>query len=199
MRQKYKVFSDKSVIEFSESSKNKFVFSKFDKITNFKAFHEVTSSGEFILESNDPENDLMRLFLDFKLIHAAGGIVTSGQSLLLIHRLGLWDLPKGKIEPGESVEDAAYREVKEECGISDGLKVISQFKKTYHVYEHLGVSILKKTYWFHMSLPKSVNISPQLEEDIRECRWISIHNIGSYLEQSYPLIKDLVLDFYQDK
>ena len=170
-----------------------------DKIRSFKAFEELTCNGEVIFQSNDPERDLISLFVDFEIIDAAGGIVTCGDSLLFIHRLGFWDLPKGKIEQGEFIADAAYREVKEECGIRDSLKVIDQFKTTYHVYEFRGRSILKKTHWFHMSLPVSVNLSPQLEEDILECRWISLQNMGPYLEKSFPLIKDLILDFSQDK
>ena len=172
---------------------------KTNKITNFQSFEEMTSNGEIIIESNDPLNDLSRIFTDFEVIHAAGGIVTSGDSILFIHRLGFWDLPKGKVEQGEPIMDAAFREVKEECGIGEGLKVVDEFKTTYHVYEYQGRSMFKKTHWFHMSVPKSVNLSPQLEEDILECRWISFRDIGSYLEKSFPLIKDLIIDFHQDK
>ncbi len=159
----------------------------------------MTSKGEIIIESNDPYKDLSRIFTDFEVINAAGGIVTSGDSMLFIHRLGFWDLPKGKVDQGELIKDAAMREVKEECGIIKGLKLIDEFKTTYHVYEYQGRSIFKKTYWFHMSLPKAVNLSPQMEEDILECRWVSFPDMGPYLEKSFPLIKDLILDFCKDK
>ena len=50
-------------------------------------------------------------------VPAAGGLLTNDQGeLLCIHRLGHWDLPKGKLEPGEILEEAAAREVQEECG-----------------------------------------------------------------------------------
>src|SRR5690606_25043669 len=53
-----------------------------------------------------------------KWIHAAGGVVfNSAGDLLMIHRLGRWDLPKGKCEHNESVNESAIREVQEECGI----------------------------------------------------------------------------------
>ena len=199
MGQKYKVFSEKSLIHIIESSKKNFLHLKADKITNFQSFEELTYNAEIIIESNDPLDDLSRIFNDFEVIVAAGGIVTSDDSILFIHRLGFWDLPKGKVEEGEPIMDAAFREVKEECGIHEGLKVVDEFKTTYHVYEYQGKSIFKKTHWYHMHLSKCVNLSPQYEEDILECRWISFSDIGPYLEKSYPLINDLIIDFCQDK
>jgi 8-oxo-dGTP diphosphatase len=52
-------------------------------------------------------------------VRAAGGIVLDGVSVLLVHRAhrGDWTLPKGKLEAGESWEDAAVREVEEETGL----------------------------------------------------------------------------------
>ena len=51
-------------------------------------------------------------------VHAAGGLLTDEAGrLLCIHRIGHWDLPKGKLEAGEALEEAAAREVQEECGV----------------------------------------------------------------------------------
>src|SRR5215204_4522110 len=48
----------------------------------------------------------------FTLIKAAGGLVVNDdRHLLLIFRRGKWDLPKGKLDPGESLETCALREV----------------------------------------------------------------------------------------
>ncbi|MFJ8300046.1 NUDIX hydrolase [Streptomyces sp. NPDC094447] len=46
----------------------------------------------------------------------AGVVVTdeAGRVLLGLHRSGVWELPGGKVEPGESVEEAAVRELAEE-------------------------------------------------------------------------------------
>src|SRR5213593_73879 len=59
-----------------------------------------------------------------KVVRAAGGVLhrTRGDGtvqVLVIHRPRYddWTLPKGKLEPGESVEEAALREVFEETGI----------------------------------------------------------------------------------
>jgi 8-oxo-dGTP diphosphatase len=57
-------------------------------------------------------------------IHAAGGVVwrpgPAGPEVLLVHRPRYddWSLPKGKLDPGESFEEAARREVLEETGVS---------------------------------------------------------------------------------
>ena len=46
---------------------------------------------------------------------AAGGLVFNAhEELLMIERWDRWDLPKGKVEKGESLPDAAWREVEEE-------------------------------------------------------------------------------------
>lgn len=53
------------------------------------------------------------------MVRAAGGIIVRDGSVLLVHRPKYddWSLPKGKLEPGESWEDAALREVEEETGL----------------------------------------------------------------------------------
>lgn len=54
---------------------------------------------------------------------AAGGIIvdesTADRRVLLVHRPRYddWSFPKGKLDPGETVEQAALREVREETGL----------------------------------------------------------------------------------
>jgi 8-oxo-dGTP diphosphatase len=52
-------------------------------------------------------------------VNAAGGVVVRDGAVLLVHRSRYddWTLPKGKLDPGESFEDAALREVEEETGV----------------------------------------------------------------------------------
>jgi len=103
-----------------------------------------------------------------KGIEAAGGLVINeADALLVIHRLGFWDLPKGKLEKGESPEIAALREVEEECGISD-LKILNQLPDSYHTYEYNGKKVLKRTYWFLMNYKGNEKLIPQTEEAILE-------------------------------
>ena len=69
----------------------------------------------FILQ---PEIFWNELFLPvFTQIPAAGGVVIRNEKILFIFRNGKWDLPKGKIDNGETAKEAAIREVAEECGI----------------------------------------------------------------------------------
>ena len=50
---------------------------------------------------------------------AAGGVVIRDGLIALVHRPKYddWSLPKGKLDEGESWEDAALREVEEEIGV----------------------------------------------------------------------------------
>jgi len=66
---------------------------------------------------------------------------------LLIKRLGIWDLPKGKIDKGETTSEAAVREVREETGLKN-IEIIGQLPDTFHIYNQKGKWLLKKTYWF---------------------------------------------------
>jgi 8-oxo-dGTP diphosphatase len=52
-------------------------------------------------------------------VEAAGGVVVRDGQVLLVHRPRYddWTLPKGKLDPGESFQDAALREVQEETGL----------------------------------------------------------------------------------
>ena len=68
------------------------------------------------------------------MVEAAGGLVFNKDGdILMIFRNGKWDLPKGKLEIGESIEECAIREVEEECGIS-GLIIEKKIKDTYNIY-----------------------------------------------------------------
>src|SRR4051812_48020306 len=56
----------------------------------------------------------------FTIIRAAGGLVVNdGGEMLFIFRRGKWDLPKGKLEEGEDLEECAVREVEEETGLKN--------------------------------------------------------------------------------
>ncbi len=54
----------------------------------------------------------------FMLIQAAGGLVQNeDKAVLMMFRRGKWDLPKGKMDPGETPAQSALREVQEETGL----------------------------------------------------------------------------------
>lgn len=130
----------------------------------------------------------------FKVLEAAGGLVQNAQNeLLVFFRRGSWDLPKGKIDPGETPEQAAVREVQEETGLVN--LVLGNFiAHTYHTYELKGERILKKTWWYRMNTTDT-QLVPQVEEDIEEIRWVKP---GVWLTSGaaiYPNIRDIVEAF----
>ena len=129
----------------------------------------------------------------FKIIKTAGGIVSNDNNeKLFIYRLDKWDLPKGKIEKGESIKEAAVREIEEECGITD-LTIQNQLQDTYHVYTFKGELVLKQTYWFELTSSYDGELIPQLEEDITQVEWLTDAEIeNKVLKNTYGSIKELL-------
>jgi 8-oxo-(d)GTP phosphatase len=129
----------------------------------------------------------------FTVIKAAGGVVTKGQRILFIFRLGKWDLPKGKFDKGETPQECAVREVEEECAIK--VKLGPEICKTWHTYTHNRKSILKKTYWYAMENLNDSTMRPQKEEGIDEIRWLNHYEAKVALINSYPSMRYLYKQF----
>ncbi len=130
----------------------------------------------------------------FTIVEAAGGIVNLDNRkgpFLLIYRRGKWDLPKGKIDAGESHEEAALREVTEECGINK-LVIRSRYDTLYHTYSQKGIKYLKITYWFHMISTDQNEPKPQNEEGIEKVKWANNEELPFLLKDSYHSIRDLM-------
>ncbi len=134
----------------------------------------------------------------FRYIEAAGGIVLNAlNEYLLINRLDTWDLPKGKIEKGELVIDAAIREVCEETGLRN-VSVIDKLPDTYHIYKMKKRWYLKKTFWFLMKTSDTSKLIPQIEEDINLAIWMGKLNARNAISNSYRSISETlgpVFDF----
>ena len=131
----------------------------------------------------------------FKLINAAGGVVKNKETkLLFIFRLGKWDLPKGKVDKGETLEQAALREVEEECGINQ-LKITAKLKTTYHTYRLKGKAIVKASHWFAMSSSDTSPLKPQTEENITDACWAAPDEIPTLLAQAYPSITEIIKEY----
>jgi 8-oxo-dGTP pyrophosphatase MutT (NUDIX family) len=95
-------------------------------------------------------------FKKFVLVKAAGGLVRNEMNeILMIFRRGKWDLPKGKLDPNESLEDCALREVREETGL-ENIKLLGPLLITYHTYHEGTRFILKESHWYKMKT-KAVN------------------------------------------
>ncbi|MCY4419572.1 MAG: NUDIX domain-containing protein [Cytophagales bacterium] len=127
-----------------------------------------------------------------QITSAGGGLVEKKDEWLLIHRLGKWDLPKGKRHSKEGIRACAKREVEEECGLSVG--VHEKIATTYHGYISGGGRYAwKKTTWFLMSSQDEEHMKPQIEEGIDQVSWFSRDEaIRRIEEKGYPSIRHVL-------
>jgi len=136
--------------------------------------------------------------MDKKRIIAAGGLVFNEQEeLLMIFRRGYWDLPKGKLDKGETIEQCAVREVEEETGINN-ITVIRFISITLHEYfdTYLDENVIKESHWFHMTVKGHQILVPQTEEDISIIKWVSKAQLPEYLNNTYPNIESVLKIFF---
>ena len=141
---------------------------------------------------SDLEELRKAFYKKFTIVQAGGGLVENEKKeALLIFRRGKWDLPKGKLDKGESLEDCAVREVEEETGLQK-LKRGSALAITYHTYHEGARYILKESHWYTMKVKGEQNLVPQIAEGITEIRWVKPGDIPSYYEMSFPSVVDVL-------
>jgi len=129
-----------------------------------------------------------------KKIIAAGGLVSNeNNELLMIFRRGKWDLPKGKLDEGETIEACALREVQEETGLKD-ITLQKFIGITNHEYfdTHSNKDVIKESHWYAMTAAPGQPLTPQTEEDIEDIEWVRKEILEIYLNNSYPNIVDIV-------
>ncbi len=129
-----------------------------------------------------------------KKIIAAGGLVQNEKGdLLMIFRRGKWDLPKGKLDEGESIEACAVREVQEETGVQQ-IDRGALIGITLHEYfdKYSEQEVIKETHWYAMQVNNNPALIPQTEEDITEIQWVSKAQIPEKLQNSYANIVEIV-------
>lgn len=136
----------------------------------------------------------------YTFVQAAGGAVTDEKGrLLVMHRRNMWDLPKGKVDEGEGIPEAAVREVMEECGLK-AVHIDPQFNptshgllcSTWHTYDHKGKHFLKRTDWFLMRSSSVEKLIAQEEEDISEVRWMTIAELYTHHDGFYPTLHEVI-------
>ena len=124
-------------------------------------------------------------------INAAGGLVKNKDGkILIIKRRNRWDLPKGKSDAEESIQQTAIREVTEECGISN-IEITQPLISTYHTYTINDKPVLKKTTWFEMIYSGNIDPVPQIKEHITEVKWFDKSELGEIIKNTYQLIIDV--------
>lgn len=156
------------------------------------AYSEPKFFAHVIVLHNDPARVLHKVEQLCKVIEAAGGAVKNSEGkLLMIHRRGKWDLPKGKIDKGETPEKAAVREVEEECGVSQ-LQIVRPLSSTYHTYKEDGRIILKKTWWYEMTTADTGKLVPQAEEGITDVKWKDAKGVAEALKETFQSVIEVV-------
>ena len=128
----------------------------------------------------------------FTIIQAAGGLVTNKKNeILMIFRRGKWDLPKGKLDKGETLEQCAVREVEEETGLKK-IALKKPLLTTYHTYHESGKFILKESHWYTMTISDEQSLTPQAEEDIAEAKWVAKTALSQLMDNTFPSIRDVL-------
>ncbi len=135
--------------------------------------------------------------MEAQVIIAGGGLVFNEKdALLMIFRRGFWDLPKGKLDEGETIEACALREIQEETGLQQ--VILGKFIGiTQHTYfdTYLDKHVIKESHWYKMTTNSSEVFIPQSEEDITEIRWVHKKELPLFLAKSYPSIVEIITKY----
>lgn len=139
------------------------------------------------------EKKLLEKFLKLlpNVIAGGGKVYNDRGEVLFIFRNDKWDLPKGKAERREPIDQAALREVEEETGVKD-LKITKPLEMTYHIFKRNGRYKIKVTYWFEMHTSYDGKLIPQENEGITKVKWLNKKQTAKALENSYANIRALV-------
>ncbi|PZX43380.1 NUDIX domain-containing protein [Nonlabens dokdonensis] len=194
----YKVFvKEVAIILTSDKSKFKDHHIFNIKKVDFQDLIEKIENKEIenvVLYSKSEKKLLKRLHKLAPIVIAGGGLVLNqNNDFLFIHRNGKWDLPKGKEEKGETIEETSIREVKEETGVKN-LHITDYLGHTYHTFSRKGKVKLKLTHWFIMETDSNKKLKPQKKEGIDKAVWLNKEMATLALKESYANIRELFPD-----
>lgn len=188
-------FADKSVAFTHQPSgaEGVFVISDDGSVSRSKVTKILETHKNLEVITSDPDAAYQRFSADFFYVEAAGGVVVreSGEWLMM-RRWSRWDLPKGHVEPGESYEECAVREIKEETGV-DG-EIVRPLCDTLHAYFFPKTNRweLKRTYWFELRELEGGVAQPQKEEGIESVSWCDERQVAENYEGCYPTIRRVI-------
>lgn len=195
----YKVFVNDKPIILTDSLKNtnNFPVYIFNDVVIDEIIHKLKKgkTNGINLFCSDIEQAWKSFQKNFKVVIAGGGLVVNpSNEILFIYRSNTWDLPKGRVENGESIEETAVREVEEECGINN-LDLQSHLITTYHLFFMNNIQQMKVTHWYFMKSDFYENLTPQLEEGITKVVFKNKNQVTEDQKNTYANIK-LVLETY---
>lgn len=200
--QMYKVFIQNTPLFFINSKKMNEYDGLFipESLANsnkryvFYLLQETSKNISIYILCDDVNLAISDFFEEFDFVEAAGGIVKRKDKYLFIKRNGVWDIPKGKIETDEKPEDAAVREIHEECGVlCENVEELVHI--TYHTYQYKGKDTLKQTYWYKLNYDGKKKVKAQKEEGITKVKWLKANEMIKIRTLTFPSIVD-VIDFY---
>lgn len=134
---------------------------------------------------------------DNAIVNISCGIILRGGKLLVTQRrecdsfAGEWEFPGGKVDPGESPEDACIREIREEIGTPS--RIIAPYRFAYHEYERVDDRpALRVLLLFYLM---EIEGEPQPVE-VAACQWIDIPQLLEMriIKGSQGVIQQLVDD-----
>ncbi len=192
----YKVFvGDKPIILTTiVSEETNFKNYLLDTVNIGKVIKELNSTSleEARLIHKNPDKLLKKFLKKLPNVVAGGGkVINEKGETLFIYRNKKWDLPKGKAEAKESIEETSIREVEEETGVK-GLEIVKPLDTTYHIFKRNGKHKIKVTYWFEMKTTYSGKLEPEEKEGITKVEWLNETQRQEAMTNSYANIKILV-------
>ncbi len=195
----YKVFLGKKCIMIS--SQDVRVIEKNARVISFRSAEQLHREYKLFARSyklkklivTGDEKRIWKVFRSlFGYIEAAGGVVKNEKgNLLMIYRNKHWDIPKGKMEKGESPDQTALREVEEECGVKY-LKIVRELMITHHIFYQDKNQWMKRTYWYEMICKDSTKPTPQAIEGIEEAKWMSKEEVKKIANKIYPSLREVL-------
>jgi 8-oxo-dGTP diphosphatase len=114
-------------------------------------------------------------------IRAAGGVVVRDGRIAVVHRPRYddWSLPKGKLDGDETWEQAALREIEEECGLR--CRVEQELEPAH--YEVRGRP--KTVRWWRMTVVEDLGTQP--DDEVDEVRWVTPEEAAGLLAYEHDL------------
>jgi 8-oxo-dGTP pyrophosphatase MutT (NUDIX family) len=197
----YKVFFNERIVLLTDDFIRNFqlrhgLFYKYRNVEDLKELLEfywkLKGIDTLFIYHHDIEALRERFKSCFQQVYAAGGLVRDNEGrYLIMKRRGKWDLPKGKVNRNETFEQAAVREVTEECGLH-GLEITGPLLSTYHSYYLDDHVILKRTCWYDMLYKGHEEPVPEYEEDITDIIWMSVEDVRKITGNTYLAVIDVL-------
>jgi ADP-ribose pyrophosphatase YjhB (NUDIX family) len=194
----YKIYFDERCVilslEKQKKHHNTVVFKDKDMLKCLLENFETSNEPILFIVHTDIEELFKAVIACFKYVETAGGVVQNKDGkILIIRRFGKWDLPKGKIEKGESPQNAALREVVEECGLNRYPTITNYITQTFHTYrDRNGKFALKRTIWYAMNYDGDEQLTPQTIEHIEDAKWINRAELPEIQLNTYNSIRDVL-------